>query len=113
MTGFPLMAAVALVVLIGVVYWSKRRAWKVVYERMELSEQASDQFALLQDHGIRCRLRTVPVRTHMNAGIVGQGGPEAVETKTVVEIHRNDLEQAKRLLDERVEGQYEFMFDVS
>ncbi len=113
MNGIPIVVAVALVLGIGVVYWSKKRAWKAVYRRPELTEQASDQYALLQDQGIRCRMRSVPIRTHMNAGVAMQGGAEAVETMTVIEIHRNDLDAAQRLLEERVQGQYEFMFEAS
>ncbi|TLS48473.1 hypothetical protein FE782_30525 [Paenibacillus antri] len=113
MNGFPILVAVAIAVLIGVWYWTKKRSWKTVYKRTELTEQASDQYALLQEEGIRCRIRSVPIRTNMNAGAVAQGGLEAVEMMTVVEVHRNDLEQAKRLLEERVQGQYEFMFEAS
>ena len=113
MNGISIMVAVALVLVVGVVYWSKRRAWIAVYKRTELTEQASDQYALLQDQGIRCRLRSVPIRTHLHAGVAAQGGMESVEMMTVIEIHRNDLDAARRLLEERVQGQYEFMFEAS
>jgi len=113
MNGISILVAVALVLAVGIVYWSKRRAWIAVYKRSELTEQASDQYALLQEQGIRCRLRSVPIRTHMHAGVAAQGSMDALETMTVIEIHRNDFAAARRLLEERVEGQYEFMFDAS
>jgi hypothetical protein len=113
MNGFPIMMLGMIVLLVGgLAYWRRQKAWKVVYSGMELTEQASDQFALLQDNGIRCRMRTEPLSSNHNAGMANHAS-EPHEAKLIVEIHRDDVKEAKRLLEQRVGGQHEFILESS
>lgn len=107
MNGFPIiLAGVIVVVLLGFLYWRRKQAWTTVYEGVELTEQASDQFALLQDNGIRCRMRNKPIHSNHNAGFVDSS--ESFQSRIIIEIHREDIKKAKRLLEQRLSGQYEF-----
>jgi hypothetical protein len=101
------------VLLLGFVYWKRKKVWTVVYEGVELTEQASDQYSLLQDNGIRSRMRNVPLRSSHNAGFVNQASSEPFQVKVVIEVHKDDINKAKQLLEQRVSGQYEFTFKSS
>lgn len=103
MYGF-LILAVAVLVLFGVfLIGMKKRVWSIVYESAELSEAASNQFAFLQDHGIRCRMRNQALRA---------GPAETSGAKVILEIHKDDLHKAKSLLENRGNGKYEFYFKL-
>jgi hypothetical protein len=112
MNGFPIVATgVIVVLLLGFLYWRRKRTWTTVYEGVELTEQASDQFALLQDNGIRCRMRNKTLHSSHNAGFVES--PDSIQSRIVIDIHQDDVKKAKRLLEQRVSGQYEFNLESS
>ncbi|MCI3921576.1 hypothetical protein MO973_15180 [Paenibacillus sp. TRM 82003] len=110
MTGFPLAAVAAIALLLGVVYFVRKSSWIVVYEGSELTEQASDQYGLLQENGVRVRMRSVPLRRGAGAGFAADAAADPSELRTVVEIHKDDLPKAKELLQQEVGGRYEFNF---
>ncbi|WP_199618685.1 hypothetical protein [Paenibacillus alkalitolerans] len=109
MNGF-LVAVIFAVVLLGFVYWRRAKVWTVVFDGMELTEQASDQYSLLKDNGIRCRMRNAPLRSNHNADIVNNTSSEPFEVRIIIEIHKDDIQKAKQILQQHVSGQYEFSF---
>lgn len=99
---FPIAAIVVVVLLLGVFSFVRRRAWVVVYEGAELSEQASDQYGLLQANGIRCRMRIAPLRGGAAANGFAAGAAGEAPMQTIVEVHKDDAAQAKELLRSEV-----------
>ncbi|WP_274362867.1 hypothetical protein [Paenibacillus thermotolerans] len=104
MNGFLISAVCIALLLIGVLlYWRKKGGWSTVYESMELSEEASNQFAYLQDNGIRCRMRNQALHT---------GHSDTLNVRVILEVHKDDLMKAKSLLENRGNGKYEFNFMI-
>ncbi|WP_274653879.1 hypothetical protein [Paenibacillus humicola] len=110
MNGFPIIViGVVVVLLVGFLLWRrKQQAWSVVYEGPELTEKASDQLAILQDNGIRCRVRNKPMHSGANSGIANTAIAEPVDVRIIIEIHQDDISKARRLLEQRVSGRFEF-----
>lgn len=104
MNGFLLLTVCAVMLLLGVIlFWRKKRGWSVIYESMELSEEASNQFAFLQDNGIRCRMRNAALHN---------GAAESFNSRVILEIHQDDMLKAKSLLENRADGKYLFNFKI-
>ena len=108
MNGFPIIVTgVVVLILLGFVFARRKQTWAVVYEGAELTERASNQLALLQDNGIRCRIRNKELRPNPNAGIVNQDSTVSSDFKTIIEIHQGDIDKARQLLEQQISGQYE------
>jgi hypothetical protein len=110
MNGFSIFTVGLILLLILILGYLKRnKTWITVYEGVELTEQASDEFALLQRHDLRCRIRNVPLPHSRNTGPMDHGSTSSTYgIKTIVEIHKADVEKARQLLEQHISGQFEF-----
>lgn len=96
--------AVVLLVIAVIVYASyvQKSKWKTVLEERGMTEEASDKYSYLLNNGIRCRLRQIAVsNSGPQTGMAMQS--EGIQ-KVRVEVHRDDYEKAKNLLDEYHSG---------
>jgi hypothetical protein len=109
MNGFSILLISLILLLFILGYLKRNKNWVTVYEGVELTEQASDEFALLQRHDLRCRIRNVPLPQSGNTGFKDPTSSSSTYgIKTIVEIHKADVVKARQLLEQHISGQFEF-----
>jgi ABC-type nickel/cobalt efflux system permease component RcnA len=71
--------------------WSSKRKWKVVHSDKGMTEEASNMYAYLKEHNIRCRLTE-----HSPANALPNGNEGVKQIR--IEVHADDLKKTNQLL---------------
>lgn len=94
MNYFLLVALIAAGIFM---FWDEKKDWKIVYETTgNAMQQAQAKFAYLKSQGVKCRMKTSPTR---GMNFHGMASP-SIMASVKVEVHKKDLEKARRLLTE-------------
>jgi hypothetical protein len=77
---------------------AQKRKWKTLLESRGMTDDIANKYSYLLDQGIRCRLREI---TSSSAAQPSMAVADAGKVQKVrIEVHRDDYEKAKALLQQ-------------
>jgi hypothetical protein len=93
-----ILSVIAVIFLITYMVYRIRSSWSVIHEDSNGGEEASEQYAILKNEGIRCRLKEMaPAHTNQSVGMAMNSSAQE-PLKFRLEVHKDDLDKAKKLL---------------
>ncbi|WNQ10599.1 DUF2007 domain-containing protein [Paenibacillus aurantius] len=97
-----LLVLVIVAAAIGYYIWYSKNTWKTVEVATGAqTEEVQMKYALLQNEGVRCRVKTDenPANMAMAGGPLPETGGVSPSNRATLQVHAADLDRARDILD--------------